>query len=277
IRPSACAPSVHEDRHAAAKRQQPRRGEPPSPDAEEIAERVGAPAQYLDDTGRRVGAHRIAAALCCDTDAARHDDDAAVCEQFEVHREPATARAMELTDGATVARRSVRGDRLVARPGADRPRVDRAGRRDHGEPPSRRLVAAAAMPQTNAISSSARLAVAGRAEMTTPCRKTPSEPRLIAAAAPPRTPATVERRAPCERTRSPYMTAPSPTPRAMSSHWMRPVGASATENATSDPSAATPATAPSAVVTGRPSRTAASTAAPNTSAARSQGQNAGRA
>src|SRR5207237_4527562 len=86
------------------------------------------------------------------------------------------------------------GGRGVRGPGPDRRRHDCEGERGEGgegdghrrrlgtsSKSGRKLSAAAAAPATSATQHASRAGVAGSAEITTPCQKTGSEPRLAAA------------------------------------------------------------------------------------------------
>ena len=173
-----------------------------APDPEEVAERQRAAARDADDAVRAGGAERI--------DAARLRDAPIPAGTTTTFR-PAKSSRCTRNDGARGPQAQPGGGlrgrgRPVARPGPDRPRVHRQCEQKRRETSpitartvltrtgssksGRKLSTAAADAQRRSRARRRRArAVAGSAEMTTPCQKTGSELRLTAAATAPTTPA----------------------------------------------------------------------------------------
>src|SRR4029078_11434848 len=157
----------------------------------------------------------------------RDDDHLAICEELDVHREPPPVGTAHAPDRLAVEHSAIERRRLVARPRADRPRVDRWWRRpenDHGLPLPATLVTAAAEPATSASASSARLPVAESSDTTTPARNASSDPRLSAAAIAPSRPASCARRGCPARRSAMQTTTASPIPSPSCSRAAAPVG-----------------------------------------------------
>jgi hypothetical protein len=125
-RVAAAASAVHVDAHGSGEREQSARHESGPPHAEEGAEPRRA--LELDDAGRierphaRATACRANAAEChtraANTDGRRHDHDAAVREELQMH-------ALARDERSVRARRVYRGTRVVLRSLADRRRRER--------------------------------------------------------------------------------------------------------------------------------------------------------
>src|SRR5579884_2954084 len=273
----AALAAVDEHAHAPTEREQRAWRKLSPPHREQVAERVPPAAGDAHDAGRVGCRQRVPAPVVGDADPRRDDHHAAVREQLEVHgeRRPRPPAAQP-PDGATGAH--ARG-RLVARPDADRPRMHVRRRGDHRSS-TNRPVASAPTPAANAAATSVRLTAAETSEITAPCRNTPNEPRLTAAAAAPSTAAKCARRAPPSRASTPSATAARNAASPSCTHCTRPFGASAAPKTTSIASAASAATTPSSVASPRRSRgrsqAAANAAATTAPAAASHGRIEGR-